>query len=73
MSFINIWEKVPITEDGDTHETVTVSVTLSKRDGDRDEFNSFEYDEWLAAAAYVIKLLDELEDGQALVITKDIL
>jgi hypothetical protein len=72
MSYINVW-KTEASGDDDNLDVVTIDSRLSTREDDRDKFNSFEYDEWLAAAAHVIRALDALNDGEALVITKDVI
>lgn len=71
MSYLNIW-LVKTTEDDDNLSVVTIDGKLSTSDQDGDKFKAYEYDEWLIAAARVVSMMDALNDGEALVITKDI-
>lgn len=64
MSYINV-NKV---ETGNS--LLEINLPAIQR-GEHDQ--SFEYDEWLAAASTIIGMLDELDDTEAIVITKVII
>lgn len=75
MSYLNIWKTdADVVSDGDLDDesTIVLDGVLSKDEEDRNKFNSFDYDEWLAGAAHLIKMVDALNEGEAIVITKDI-
>jgi hypothetical protein len=75
VSYINVWQTTPTetsSNEWGTLDEVKIPETLLKHYRSDDKFKSFDYDEWLAAATLVIKLMDGLDNGQAIVITKDV-
>lgn len=68
MSLINVWDDAEGGSSADEDEVRLRDV--HKKDGSH---KSFETDsETLAAIAHIVKLLDDLDNGQAIVITKDV-
>lgn len=71
MSYLNIWLAKTVDNEEDL-SLVVIDGRLSTADPDGDKFKAYEYDEWLIAAARVVSMMDALNDGEALVITKDV-
>lgn len=68
MSLINVWDDAQDGTSGDEDEVRLRNV--HKKDGSH---KSFETDsETLAAAYHILELLDNLENGEVIVITKDV-
>lgn len=68
MSLINVWDDAQGGTSGDEDEVRVRNV--HKKDG---SCKSFETDsETLAAVAHILKVLDDAENGDVIVITKDV-
>lgn len=68
MSLINVWDDAQDGTSGDEDEVRVRNV--HKKDG---SMKSFETDsETLAAVAHILKLLDDADNGDVIVITKDV-
>lgn len=70
MSNINVWNvDEDLTDDAQEEDTVKLP-TVNKNDS---VHKSFETDsEELEAVRYILKLLDDLNNGEAIIITKDV-
>lgn len=68
MSLINVWDDAEAGSSGDEEEVRVRNV--HKKDG---SLKSFETDsEELAAVRHILDVLDKMDNGQVMVITKDV-